>query len=386
MKNTMSWKTRLCVLGAAAVLAASFAACDADGDDVEDVQDIYSSETAKVDYNGTGPNSKKAVFFKFSTGKTSEVPLDFFDIAFSVSMGSAKIFANSGSYGSGVLVYKTDTTDIIANLSSQQGSVKEYTFRAETPLYGYQSAANPFDGEITGAGIGSGKVYLIKTGAGNFYKVIFDVIGMLPGDPSPTPGYKITVVKGLSGGTPEQTVITDSLLGVSSGFGYIYFDLDATGGPKALNGPAALKDGVTLDLPKAADWDILCARTDELQPNEAGTAVNPEMPKASRSSILLNIYKSVKAYKAEGKTMEQVVTIPEETEFSGTIDAIGYSWYRMEGMPPTFPLNTNTYIVKIADSKYAKFQPGSFYGPNTESFYMKFRYYYLESDSGTFDK
>ena len=232
-------------------------------------------------------------------------------------------------------------------------------------------------------GAGSGKVYLIKTGAGNFYKIIFDIFGMTSMGPPPTAGYKITVVKGLDGDDSAKTVIEDTISGISNGFGYIYFDLDATGGPMALNSPTALKAGVTLDIPKAAEWDILCARTNELQSTN-GTTVEPEMPVASRSSILLNTYKSVEVYIATGKTIDQVLNIDGLTA-STAIDAIGYGWYSMAGMPPTFSVATNTYVVKTVEGNYVKFQPGSFYGPSNESFYMSFRYY-AGDNSGTFDK
>ncbi|MDR2482449.1 MAG: hypothetical protein LBD08_02325, partial [Treponema sp.] len=154
------------ILVSAAVAAAVLASCDTGTNPNPKKGPEYPSAAAKVDYNGTGANSKRAVFIDFSneTAVIRELPLDFFDIAIS---GSGAIIANSGSYGSGVLVYKTDKTDITEDLSSLQESVKEYTFTEGTSLYGYQAAANPFDGEIGAGGQmgnGSGKVYLIKTG------------------------------------------------------------------------------------------------------------------------------------------------------------------------------------------------------------------------------
>ena len=384
--NRFNWKMLKSILITAAVVTAFFSSCQTDADpEDENNGPVYPTATAKVDYNGTGPNSKRAVFIDFSSDTVvRELPLDFFDIAFETAKKT--IIANSGSYGSGVLVYKTDKTDITEDLSSLQDNVKEYTFAEETNFYDHQTEANPFKGEIgagSAMGAGSGKVYLIKTGAGNFYKVIFDIIGMVSMSPAPTAGYKITVVKGLNGEDSAKTVIEDNTSGIGNGFGYIYFDLDATNGPMALNGPAALKDGVTLDIPKAAEWDLLCARTNELQSTN-GTTVEPQMPVASRSSILLNTYKSVEVYIATGKTIDQVLNLDGLTA-STAIDAIGYGWYSMAGMPPTFSVATNTYVVKTVEGTYVKFQPGSFYGPNSESFYMSFRYYAGDAE-GNFDK
>jgi hypothetical protein len=383
MKNTSSWKTRLGVLGTVAVLAAVFAACEKDGEE-PNVADLYPSATANVDYNGTSATSKKAVFFKFSTGKASVVPLDFFDIALDLSMSGPKIFANSGSYGSGVTVYKTTSTNILDDLSAHSDNVKEYTFKTGYTLFsGGQTEVNPFAGAIS-MGSPPHNVYLIKTEAGDLYKFTFDAMSMSP------PSYTVSVVKGLANTSNDaKKVLTDNITGISGpgGYGYIYFDLDAEGGPKALNSPTALKDGVTLDIPKADEWDILFTRTNDQQATAEAPTVLAMV--VGRSSVLLNTYKNVKAYTAEGKKMEEVLTIPAETDLISEIDVIGHSWYTaslISGGGANYAVNTNTYIVKTVEGKYAKFQPGSFYGPTNESFSMRFRYYYFDGDGETFDK
>ncbi|MDR2480403.1 MAG: hypothetical protein LBD48_13990 [Treponema sp.] len=370
------------ILITAALVTALFASCDMGTDPEDETGFNYPQAAAKVDYNG----AKKAVFIDFSTDTVvRELLLDFFYIAIN---GSGAIIANSGSYGSGAMVYKTDKTDITDDCTSLEANVKEFTFAEGTSLYGYQAEVTPFKGEIkTGmgqTGDGSGKVYLVKTEANNFYKVIFDKIGMLSMGPSPTPGYKITVVKGLAGSASDKTELTDSLSGITNGFGYIYFDLDANP-PRALNTGTALADGVTLNIPKAADWDILCARTNELQSLD-GSTLAAEMPVAGRSSILLNTYKGVEVYTAAGKSIDQVLNL-DGLSSDDAIDAIGYSWYHsdMSTKPPTNTAKKNTYVVKTVEGNYVKFQPGSFYGPSSESFYMGFRYYSGDAE-GNFDK
>jgi hypothetical protein len=348
------------------------------GDDGDDNGIEYPEGTLNVNYNVTN----NAVFFDFSTGTTTALPHDFFDIAID---GSGNIIANSGSYGSGVQVYKTDSTDITADLSGQSANVKEYTFKTGTAVYNHQTEANPFEGEIGSGGQmgnGSGKVYLVKTQANNYYKVIFDIFGMISMAP-PTAGYKITVVKGLNGGDGEKTELQDTTSGIRDGFGYIYFDLDAEGGPRALNNGATLKEDVTLNIPKAPDWDILAIRTDELQESadNPGT-LEPDMPVAGRSSVLLNTYKGVQAKKIAGKLIDQITAADQsEDGLSGEIDAIGYGWYSMAGMPPAFSVANNTYVIKTVEEKIALFQPESFYGPQRESFVMDFSYSYPDDDT-----
>jgi hypothetical protein len=360
---------------------------DSDSDSDPDPAQEYPEATAKVDYNNGA--KKAAVFIDFSSDTVvRELPLDFFDFAvYSSGSGAsaeAYVIANSGSYGSGVLVYKTNLTDITADMSALANSVKEYTFKAGTNLYNSgQTAANPFDGGIrlmsNSATDGRDKVFIIKTAANNYYKVLFNVFGMSSMSP-PTPGYSITIVKDLNGTT--EIPLTAPLAGISAGFGYIWFKLDGTA-PRALNTATELADGAP-DIPKAAEWDLLCTRTNEYQ-SEDGNTISTQMPVASRSSILLNTYKGVKAYTAEEKLIEQVLNTDGLAE-QGDVDAIGYGWYTMTGMPPTFSVKNNTYVIKTAEGNYAKFQPLSFYGPNTESFYMRFSYLYQDDGSATFSK
>jgi hypothetical protein len=62
---------------------------------------------------------------------------------------------------------------------------------------------------------------------------------------------------------------------------------------------------------------------------------------------------------------------------SGEIDAIGYGWYSTSGMPPTYSVPNNTYIIKTAEEKFALFQPETFV-KDGKSFVMDFSYEYQE--------
>jgi hypothetical protein len=340
----------------------------------------YSYTSAKVDYG----NVNRAVFFDFSTGTVTELGHDFFDIAIDAG---GNIIANSGSYGSGVQVYKTATagTGIENDFSADADKVKEYTFGPNFPvanLYGHQSSVNPL---APLAGPVTSNVYLVKVQYGDtleYFRVTFSM--KMPGVMGHTgpPLFVVSVVPGLSGGS--AALINGAVTGLPNGYGWLYFKLVGTGGPRVLNnGTTWLESGATA-VPLAGDWDLLFTRTDEVQ-TEDGTTVSTQMPVANRSSVLLNIYKDVEAANAAGKYMEQVFNT-SGLAFSGEVDAIGYSWYTMAGMPPTFSVPVNTFVVKTAEGNYAKFQPATFYGPNNESFYMTFRYLYSGSAAGQFSK
>ena len=100
------------------------------------------------------------------------------------------------------------------------------------------------------------------------------------------------------------------------------------------------------------------------------------MPVAGRSSVLLNIYKSVKAKKIEGKLIDEVTDADlTDDGLSAEIDAIGYGWYGYTGMPPVYSVAGNTYIIKTAEEKLAKFQQETF-AKDGKNFIMDFSYYY----------
>jgi hypothetical protein len=292
---------------------------------------------------------------------------DFFDIAI---RGTGAIIANSGSYGSGITVLKTEETNINADFSEQAATIKEYTFKDTiSTLYGYQSEANPLEN----LGMSASKVYLIKvqyktTDDPAYFKVIFS---MTMGQ---TQSFNMTVVPGLEASEDSDKIeLKPAVNGIGANYGWIYFKLVGEGGPRALNTGSALVEGAP-SIPKITDWDILCTRTDELQ-TEDGTTVSTQMPVAGRSSILINVVKEGMA----GAISKEInaVTGTTTVKMRSCVDAIGYQWYSMEGMPPTFShVEDTTYVVKTAEGNFAKFQPLTFYGPNNESFVMRFKYKY----------
>jgi hypothetical protein len=379
--NKDKGKTLWAVL-ALAIAVWTVASCEMDGGK-EDDESQYSEATAAVDYSGTDPG--KAVFIDFSSNRvTRELPHDFFDIAiFSTGAGpnsTVHIIANSGSYGTGVRVLKTDSTNLDEDFSASAGSITQYTFKeGKTIPKGYQGEENPLAGA---SGSATKNVFLVKVQYGSagpeYFKVVFDRYG-------PQGQYKITVVPGLAAGSEKKAELTGGLSGINDegGYGYIFFDLHGEGGPRALNDGADLKEGVMVNIPKAAEWDLLCTRTDDIVDTIR-----------QRSSILLNQVKGVAAATVSGKYLEDVLDT-SELSFSDDIDAIGFSWYWTDNRGnyatenPDTKKPVATFVVKTAEGNYAKFQPGSFYGPNGKNgpeFHMVFRYYYVANATGGFDK
>ena len=100
------------------------------------------------------------------------------------------------------------------------------------------------------------------------------------------------------------------------------------------------------------------------------------MPVTGRSSVLLNIFKGVKAKAIAGKLIDEVADADMSDDgLSGDIDAIGYGWYTTAGMPPVYSVAENTYIIKTAEGNFAKFQPETF-AKDGKNFIMDFSYYY----------
>ena len=318
------------------------------GSDDDDNPTTYKNANADVDYRGENAKNQ-IVFFDFSTGETTAVPHDTWDLAISTS--GAKIIANSGDYGTGVKVWKSEATDLATDLSANKDDVKEYTFKDGSQLYGTQSNANPFVGTINDQGMGSESVFLVKDEAGTFYKVRFIAYG-------PGGTYTIKFVTSLDG-TDEKS-ITGRLDGT---YGYTYFDLSA---------------GKAVEVaPPTSEWDVAFARTED--------RIRVDYV-AGRSDVLINTAGKVEAAVVTDTAIEGVTDISELT-FSPKIDALGHGWYKhTHGATPAYSVNTVTYITKTTEGCYAKFQPGTFYGPNEEQFYMRFRYFFQSDGAKLFSK
>ncbi|MDR0600777.1 MAG: hypothetical protein LBG42_00200, partial [Treponema sp.] len=135
-RRKTGWRS-FTALSALVVLAVFSLSCNKSGGSLPIIPVVYDTAAARVDYS----NANRAVFFDFSSGKITEVPHDFFDIAFytvgSGGGGSAPIIANSGSYGSGVWVYDTGLggANIADDFSGQQAEIKQYTFSENAPIY-----------------------------------------------------------------------------------------------------------------------------------------------------------------------------------------------------------------------------------------------------------
>jgi hypothetical protein len=344
--------------------------CDTTTGGDDDDGDGYPRDTINVDYNGVN----NAVFFDFSTGTKTVLPHDFFDIAIN---GSGNIIANSGSYGSGVTVYKTDSTTIADDFSSQADAVAEYTFKTGTNLYdSSQTVENPL-GTMSPA---ASNVCLIKVQYADttaFFKVVFSMKMPGMGGYQGPPQYVVTVVPGLGAGETGKVEIPAAITGLTgaTGYGWLYFKFVGDGGPRVLNNGTTWTGGGTA-VPIAADWDILATRTNELQ-SENGTTVSTQMPVASRSSVLLNTYKAVEAKAITGKLIDEVTEADlSDDGLSEEIDAIGYGWYSMgSGMPPAFSVAGNSYIIKTVEGGFAVFQPETF-AKGGKNFVMDFAYYY----------
>jgi hypothetical protein len=310
----------------------------------------------------------------------ASLPHDFFDLAMysigSGQNGTVYIIANSGSYGTGVRVLKTNGTDIAADLSNRKDAVTAFTFREGVELYDMQESANPLSGAALAAA--TKNVYLIRVAHGgadpSYYKVVFDSYG-------PMGRCAITVVPGAEAGETGKVTLTANLSGITGddGYGYIYFDLHSTATPRVLNDGAALKPGVTVNLPKAADWDLLCTRTDDYL-----ATAGPAGFTANRSSILLNTVKGVAAHVVQEKYMEEILSV-DQGQLSSLVDAIGWQWYKTDNRGKYW-VDPLTCVVKTAEGNYAKFQPATFQGSGGENFHMDFRYYYVEDNTGFFDQ
>ncbi|MDC7222180.1 MAG: HmuY family protein [Spirochaetales bacterium] len=307
----------------------------------------YDQAIANVDYK----NTNQRIYFDFSTGTMTEMDHDIWDLA--ISNSDCTVIANSGDYGYGVTVYKTSFTDITTDLSSYTDEVVdyEYTFE-EFDDDGYieanQTYANPFQDEFDGSGYGSGTVYIVQDEEGTCYKVTFSSFG-------PYGTYSLDVVTGLDG-----TVSTTITGYCDSDYDYIYFDLGSASAVSV--------------APELDSWDVIFARANYYSSATYLTG---------GSFILQNGEGSCEAAIAEDTEIEDLISYDDLT-YDSAVSTMGRNWYTFDHDSYTYSVDTVTFTVKTTEGNYAKFQPLTFYGPDDESFYMTFDYYYETGTTGDF--
>lgn len=167
-------------------------------------------------------------------------------------------------------------------------------------------------------------------------------------------------------------------------------ELEASKKPKCTNSGAHGEVGIKNFIPKKANWHLEFNRT---------TVYSKEMGELMRtngltptSSILLNGAVNVEVASLIGWDFPEVTNVPVPETFDKSMMAIGAgyvnpiesdfekmrkAWYFSKTMPPTFLLNQNTYVVKTPKG-FAKFRPGTFYGPHGQKYFVHFRHQFIK--------
>ncbi len=280
-------------------------------------------DSINVDYKG----ENNAVFYKLSTKTATTIKHDIWDIAIDDGL---KIVSNSGDYGIGVNVLATEITQFDTDLSS-------YADSAITGIENVSfSDSDPFDGWIAydpakGGVIYSGKVFIVKTEDGTFYKVQFTAA-------TKSAGVSVTVkIDTLSGTGATETVFTKDDV-----YDRVYIDL----GTKASVAFA----------PATSDWDIKFARGQQKAQMSDGSFVPYGM-----SAISLNSSAEIQAYLIENTSLEEVTAV-ETGKLSSEINAIGKNWYTFSGRPDLiFTCDEDVAVIKTENANY-KLQMATFYG------------------------
>lgn len=356
--------------------------------------------TANVDYD----KHNRMVFFNFNTGTMQTINNTVWDIAIAVGdtsdtapSGSAlsapdKIYTvtNSGDYGEYTRLLPLKTGKKSADYLGQRlDEIKQVSFKyGEQELSPFQTdpdtgklTANPFYAALT-----NGKHYLLKIGKSDdtakVYELWFDKITPAVGS-SFTLHVKPAILsetepKTINGFMPEY-ILSENISGNYS-FNYIKLDTDSA---KVLN---KSRDGI----PEKNEWHLLFMRTN-VYSKEMGNLFKTDGI-ISTSSILTNSPAGIETAALYGWDFPEVTAVPDSQFFTKQIDGVGKgfanslnddpekrrkAWYYGVNMPPTFYLSCITYVFKWktpSTTHYAKFRPGTFYGPNGEKFYVTFRY------------
>lgn len=360
--------------------------------------------TANVDYD----NHNRMVFFNFITGKMQTIDSTAWDIAIAVGdtpdtapNGSALpstetiyTVTNSGDYGehARLLPFKAGKTSN-DYLGTALAKIQQVSFKyGEKDLSPFQSdpdtdkpTANPFYTALK-----NGTHYLLKTGKTDetaaVYEIWFDPIIPAAGA-SFTLHVKPAILShaGTSEATPKTITGFEAeytLTGnINSSYSFNYIKLDSTSARILTK-----SDGI----PEKTEWQLLFTRTN-VYAKEMGDLLNTDGI-VSTSSILTNSPAGVETASLYGWDFPEVQKVPDSSFFVKHINGVGKgfsnpfkddpekrrkAWYYGVSMPPTFYLSRITYVFKwVASSTthYAKFRPGTFYGPQGEKFYVTFRY------------
>ena len=360
--------------------------------------------TANVDYD----NHNRMIFFDCITGNMQTVDSTAWDIAIAVgdtpdrfrlpngstSPAPEKIYAitNSGDYGGHTRLLPLKAGKTAADYVGQRlDKIKQVSFKyGEQELSPFQNdpdtdepVANPFYAALT-----NGKHYLLKTdktdNAVTVYEIWFD-----PVTPPAAAGTAFTlhVKPAILSGTVPQTVTgfgsEYTLTGTINGdYSFNYIKLDTNS--------AKVLDTDHDKIPKKNEWQLLFMRTN-VYVKEMGELFGTDGI-ISTSSILTNSPAGIETAALYGWDFPEVTNVPKPVHFIKQIDGVGKgfanalnddpekrrkSWYYGVNMPPTFYLSRITYVFTwntASKTYYAKFRPGTFYGPNGERFYVTFRY------------
>lgn len=361
--------------------------------------------TANVDYD----HSNNMVFFNFENGHRFNVSSTAWDIAIVAgdapdwetppTTGNSKpndnaviyTVTNSGDYGehSRLLPFAAGRTE-----ESYKGQniniVQQVCFKkGETDLSPYQNdpdSGKPIDNPFCNA-LTNGKKYFLRVGK-NFddaelFVIWFDQMPTVAAGQTYTLHVKPVILTEINGSKNITGFGTEYTLTqpIDNDYSFNYIKLLKTSA-RVLN----TDDGI----PKKNEWQLLFIRTN-IYSKEMGEVFGNDGIIGS-SSILANSPGGVQTAALYGWDFPEVTEVPADKHFKRIIDGVGKgfanplkddpekrrkSWYYGLNMPPTYYLNRNTYVFKWeagTSIKYAKFRPGTFYGPRGEKFYVQFRY------------
>lgn len=376
--------------------------------------DDYEAYLVNVNYD-TQENSM--IFLNTVTLKQTSLPHDVWDIAIVTDEKEPFVVANSGDYGRGVKFQKMPQNWTPQNAIGMPAvDVRNVSFaehkKNPTP---YQEEANPLKDAMK-----NGAWYLVTSWNNTFTDMQVFAIRFKP-NPEPKIGSKMSELNvaqykirktGDAGSeiddpykTIESVDTNNSRLCNRCGFFHsdqytladdysmIYISLRDK---KILNGETQGESFENNPIPKKYDWHILFNRTDFYSKEMGDIFKNDGI--VGDSSILINKQAGVEVAPMYGWDFTEVNQAPSAKYFKNNLDVIGggyvnpvspdldklrKAWYYGENMPPTFFLNQNTYVIKAQtqdektkqlNTDYSKIRLGSFYGPNGEKFYVRFRW------------